>query len=580
MSPEIAVPQMNSISQWSRLRNSTFLVVPIILAAVFVQLLDVSIVNVAVPSIQRQLHASFASVELVIAGYQLGFALTLLTASRLGDQLGHKTLFMVGMAGFTVSSAVCGAAGNQETLVIARMVQGVFSGLMFPQALSIIQLSFPEKERGRIYGFYGATIGLATILGPLVGGLLIRWNPGGLGWRTIFYVNAPVGVVAFFGAWSFLKQTKLADSEGLDLFGALLATMALGFLIFPLIEGRQEGWPLAMKIMFTLSLPMLMGFGLYERRRSKGSAGSLLKWGLLQERSFVIGLALSTVFFLGLAPFFFAFAIYLQLGLGFSPLYAGLTTIPFALGTAIASTVSNRLTLRLGKWVLALGCGLLVASMAGLSLAVTRYGPGLNGYQIAPILVIGGLGAGCFIAPMTTLVLRRVPNTDAGAASGMLSTIQQVGGALGVAMLGVVFFGLLGVNSTAATASVMPALDHRLVRLGVPSLLRIEGEQAFAICVHDRSTAKDPTVLPNSCLRLGAAIETAPIPASVRSQLLHDLINFGESAAEIDFAKSVQGTLYYEIFVFVLAFFAVLALPVDPDPDPARDGGRNRGIDG
>lgn len=224
-------------------RTSAGLTLAIIMTATFVQLIDVSIVNVAIPSIQRELHASSAEIQLVVAGYLLAFAMTLITGARLGDIFGRTRLFIIGMVGFTLASAACGAAPTATALVVSRVVQGAFSALMYPQVLSVIQVSIPPRDRGRAFGILGAVIGLATILGPVVGGLLISANIAGSTWRSIFYVNVPIGIAAVAGALYRLPRSKAPDAPRLDIPGALLATAGVFLLVFPLVQGRQDGWP-------------------------------------------------------------------------------------------------------------------------------------------------------------------------------------------------------------------------------------------------------------------------------------------------------------------------------------------------
>ena len=518
------------------------------------QLLDVSIVNVAIPSIQANLNASFASVELVVAGYQLTFAVTLITASRLGDIYGRKKFFLIGMFGFTVASIICGAAPNATVLVVSRLVQGFFSGLMFPQVLSIIQITYPPQQRSKVFGIYGATIGLATITGPLVGGLLIKANLAHLDWRLIFYVNAPVGIVAFAGGFRNLTESRGNATAKLDLVGSGLITVGLGFLIYPLVEGRELGWPLWLKVMLLASIFVLVLFFYSQSRAERSARLPLINMSLLRSGNFVLGLVLFLVFFLGVAPFFFALSIFLQEGNGFTPLVSGLTSSPFALGAAVTSALTSRIKGQHSKTMLMVGSALLSLSMVLLILLLGNFSGQVSGYSLIPAMAAAGVGFGLFVGPASSLLMARVQSRDAGSASGTISTVQQVGGALGVTLISFIFFSLLTYNSGSAARSVIPSVTHQLQALSIPQSFISEGEGAFITCIGDRAAEKDPTKLPQSCLIIGGAIEQAPISTSLKSKLISLFLSAGNNAAEHDFLSSLREALVYEIAVFSIAF--------------------------
>ncbi|HET6610893.1 MAG TPA: MFS transporter [Kofleriaceae bacterium] len=420
-----------------------FAVLATVLPAAFMQLVDVSIVNVAIPSIQRQLHASYGVIELVVAGYQLAFACTLITGARLGDLFGRKRLFVVGMVAFTVASMLCGAAPTSWLLVVARVLQGVASGLMYPQVLSVIQVTFPPAERGRAFGIYGATIGLATILGPLLGGLLIFLDLGGLDWRLVFFVNVPIGIAATAAAVSILPESRDHAARGLDLVGAALATVGLFCLVFPLTEGRSRGWPPWIFAMIIASVALLSWFWIYERKKTVRGESPLIYTTLFRDPTFRRGMLLAVVFVAGLPSFFFTLTLWLQIGNGFSPLHAGLTTFPFAIGTGLSSFLSDRIVRRFGRIAVQAGAVVLSVGIA-LLVVVALSVEVLSTWHVSWVLLMSGLGMGMVMAPMVNMVLYNVPEREAGSASGVLSTGQQVGGALGVAVIGWVFFARLG----------------------------------------------------------------------------------------------------------------------------------------
>jgi EmrB/QacA subfamily drug resistance transporter len=320
----------------------------VVLTAAFMVLLDISIVNVAIPSIQRNLGASFGQIQLVLAGYQLAYAVVLITGGRLGDIYGRKRLFMTGMTGFVLASAACGFARSPDMLVISRVVQGFVAALMFPQVLSTIQVVFPPRERAAAFGVFGAVIGMATIAGPLVGGLLIGTATDTDRWRWIFLVNLPIGIAALSLAWFLLRESRAPKAHRLDPVGVLLASAGLGLLTYPLVEGRDQGWPAWSFAMLVASIPVLVLFVLYERVKTRRDGSPLVELSMFRDRAFMTGTALSAFFFSAIPAFFLIFSITLQIGLGYTPLRAGLTTLPWSVATAFSSAMSVRLAPRLG----------------------------------------------------------------------------------------------------------------------------------------------------------------------------------------------------------------------------------------
>ncbi len=533
----------------SRADRHPFLVLAIVLTAVFVQLLDVSIVNVAIPSIQKDIGASFGAIQLVLAGYQLAFACLLITGARLGDIYGRKKLFMIGMTTFTIASALCGLAPNATTLVLARVLQGIGSGLMFPQVLAVIQVTIPPKERGRAFGIFGATIGIATILGPLIGGVLISANLFGTDWRMIFLVNIPVGVIALIAAFVELPDSKAPDAPRLDIPGALLVTAGLFLLIYPLTEGREKGWPVWIYVMLIASVPFLVAFVRLQQKKTAARTDPLMLMTLFGNTSFRTGLVLSMVFFAGIPAFFFSFSLYLQVGLGFTALHAGLTTFPFAVASGFASSRSDGLAQRLGTRVLTIGAGLLALGMVVVIVVLHVAGTDLHSYEIAPFLLIAGLGLGLFIAPLTNLVLAGIEGREAGSASGVLSTSQQVGGALGVALVGLILFGVLGSHASAAARAESPALARALTAAGTPATGTAAAVQGFERCFVLRSKAPDPSTIPKGCAATGSG------PAGKA------FADAATQARKANFLHALERSLLFEVTVFLIAMAVTTLLP-------------------
>ena len=554
-----------------------FRVLAVVLTATFMQLVDVSIVNVAIPSIQRDLDATYANIQLVLAGYTLAFACTLITSARLGDLYGRRRMFLIGMVGFTIASALCGAAPTATVLVVARIWQGLMSGLMFPQVLSVVQVIFPPRQRAKAFAVYGASIGLATILGPVLGGILIDADIFGSQWRSIFYVNVPVGVVAFLLALRMLPESRSEHATRLDLPGAVLVTAGLFLLVYPLTEGREKGWPAWIWVMLACSLPLLAAFVVYDLRKTRRDDSPLVDMRLFDAHSFRAGLPLATLFFSGVPPFFFLFSLYIQIGEGFSPLKAGLTSLPFALASAFASSRSAGVVKRLGRNTLLVAIGLLLVGVALVALTVTVEGADPSPYAFIPAFVVSGLGLGLFIAPNTNIILSEVPQRSAGPASGVLSTGQQVGGSIGIALCGVVFFGLLGWHAAGSADRVEPDLRASLAAAGLPPSAVEAAVSGFRTCFVERSKAADPTALPPSCRRLESGGASGSSSASAgTAQVTSAVLAAADEGRRDNFSVVFRWTLLYEALVWSLAFLLVLRLPeVDLHPEemaPAAEG--------
>jgi EmrB/QacA subfamily drug resistance transporter len=526
----------------------------ILLLAAFMNLLDVSIVNIAIPSIQRNLHASYADVQWALAGYTLAYALVLITGGRLGDTFGRKRLFLIGVTGFTIMSALCGAAQSPGMLIASRVVQGAMGAIMVPQVLAVIQVIFPPAERIKALAGFGITAGLGTVSGPLLGGLLIQHNLFGLGWRPIFLINVPVGILAVVASSVLVRESRAPQPPKLDPVGVGLISAALLLLLYPLVEGRQLGWPAWTFISMAAAAPVLAAFIGYERHKTRRDGSPLVPLSLFRDRGFSVGMAIALAFFLGIASFGLVLTLFLQLGLSFTPLHAGLTFLPFSVGVLLSSGAAARLAPRFGRGVTMAGALIIAAGMAALIAVVHHYGVAVTTWELTPGLVAAGLGLGAVIAPLADIVLDRVPRQDAGSASGVFNTGLQVGNSIGIAVIGVIFFGLLGAQSGPAAATVAPQLRTGLVAAGVPARYTTRIETQFATCLHDRLVAADPTVTPASC-RPSAAEQALPAAA-------HRVIaSAGGRAVRDDFAASLERTLWFQVGVFLLAFLLMLALP-------------------
>lgn len=414
-----------------------------LLIAGFMNLIDITIVNVALPSMQDAFGASDSQIEWVVAVYILTFALFLLPAGRMGDVFGRRLIFIAGVVVFTIGSALCGLAPSMNTLVAARVVQGIGGAMMTPQTLAIVPVLFQPQERGLAYALFGLSAGLASVTGPVVGGLLIAANINGMDWRPIFLVNIPVGVLAVVAALRYVPKIPGGAGLKIDYVGILLAGAALLMVLFPLIEGRQLGWPFWCFGLMIAALPVAGVFLWWQRRQAAVGGAQLIPAGLLANKTYLMGTAVVMLIFAGMPGFFLVLAIVLQVGNDLTPLQSGLTTLPFSVGVLIASAASGRLGLRWPRRRIMWGGLLMATGMVGLRFVVPGAGEALSSSAFILPLTVAGIGLGTAISPLFQTVLANVAGQDAGSASGALQSFQQVGGALGLAIMGEIFFSTL-----------------------------------------------------------------------------------------------------------------------------------------
>jgi len=449
-----------------------WLVLAVVLVGTFMAILDVAIVNVAIPSIRQDLNASFGAVELVISAYTLTYASLLVTGGRLGDLFGRRRMFVIGLLVFGAASAICGAAPSIGVLVAARAVQGIGGALLYPQVLAILQVTFAGDERARALGIFGSVIGIAAIAGQLIGGLLLAADIFGLGWRPAFLVNVPLGALAVVAALLILPQDTPDRGGVLDWGGVALLTTTLVLLVVPLLEGRDLGWPAWTFISLVGSVVSAAAFVAYERRIAASGGAPLVHTTLFRNRGFAAGVPIAALFMASNAGFLLLLAVYLQIGLGFSPLAAGLVYTPTAAGFFVTSLVAPRFVPLLGRHVLTVGYLTAALGLLGTSAAVAAAGANLAGWQLAPTLLIAGLGQGLGMSPLVGTIIGTLSPREAGAGSGVVTTTLQIGGALGVAMLGLLFFAVLGsaeapADYAGAFARVLPVSAGLLVLAAV-----------------------------------------------------------------------------------------------------------------
>ncbi|MFJ7149176.1 MFS transporter [Streptomyces sp. NPDC100445] len=414
------------------------------LVAGFMSLLDVTIVAVALPTVQRDLHASPAQVQWVVSGYALTFALALVTAGRLGDALDRRRIFLLALGGFVVFSAGCGAAPDITLLVVARLAQGLAAGFMAPQNSALIQQMFRGAERGRAFGFFGATVGISSAAGPITGGTILALASGEQGWRWIFYVNVPIGILAVLLGRRLLPRTRRSGRGHLDVPGIALLGLGVLALMYPLVQADSGGisrlWWL-----FPVGAAVLVVFARWQRRLVARDTQPLLDPRLFTTvRGYAVGAGIGTLYFIGFSGVWLVFALFYQRGLGFSPLMSGLAVTPFAIGSASAAVVAGRLVERFGRVLTVCGLAGVIAGFGGTALLLRLAPLHSAPWLAAPVLFLGGIGSGFVVSPNITMTLRDVPVRMAGAAGGALQTGQRLGAALGTAALPGLFYLVLG----------------------------------------------------------------------------------------------------------------------------------------
>ncbi|MFI5759148.1 MFS transporter [Streptomyces sp. NPDC051569] len=431
-----------------------WLALAVVMTAAFMDLVDVTIVNIAIPSIERDLEATFGAIQWITAGYALAFAAGLITGGRLGDIFGRKRLFLIGITGFTIASALCGFAANSEMLVGSRLLQGAMAAMMVPQVLAIIHVTFPAHERGKVFGMFGAIVGLGAVSGPLLGALLTQWNLFGLEWRPIFLINLPVGIAGVLLGRKFITESKAPKALRLDLVGVVMVTVALLMLVYPLTRGRELGWPLWGHLCMVGSLGVFAAFVAYEKYKTRKDGSPLVELALFRVKSFAAGIVVQLTFGVVLGIFFLVWTLYMQIGLGWTPLHAGLTGIPFSLAVSVAAGLSvEKLVPRFGRKVLQAGALTMATGLLLYIWETGRYGMDIVSWQMILPLTVMGLGMGLIVAPLTDAVLSEVPREHSGSASGLINTTQQMGNALGLGLVSVVFFGVVDDRMAGAGAA-------------------------------------------------------------------------------------------------------------------------------
>ena len=408
----------------------------VVIAANIMDLMDATIVNIAGPSIRAALGGSASTLQWLPAGYTLAFAVFLIAGARLGDMFGRRRLFLIGSAGFTVMSAACSAAPSTEVLIVFRVLQGSFGALMIPQGFGMLKEVFAEDEMTKVFGAFGPMMGLSILAAPILAGALVEADLWGIGWRLVFLINVPIGIAVFAGAVRVLPRTVAHPGIRFDTGGMVLVGLALTAIIYPLIQGRSDGWPAWAFVSLAAGAVLLAAFVPWERRRR---GDPLIEPGLLTNRTYTSGILVALAFFGSFGGLLLCVSLFVQIGEGFSPIHAGLTLMAMVVGMIAGMGAGFALVARLGRHLLHLGVAIVAGGTVVLALTATG-AQAVSTLDLAPGLFLIGLGAGGSIGQLFDLILAGVGMDEVGSASGVLEAVQQLSSALGVAVLGTIFF--------------------------------------------------------------------------------------------------------------------------------------------
>lgn len=415
----------------------------VVVLAALLDGLDATVVTVVLPVIQRDVGAGFAAAQWTLAGYALAFALLLITGGRLGDIYGMRRVFLVGVAGFTGASLLCSVAWSAESLVIGRFAQGAAGALMVPQVVAVIVTMFPRERWPVAFGILGGVLSVGTVGGPLLGGLLTEANLFGLGWRAIFLINLPLCLAALVAAARLLPERRSEAPLRVDGTGVVLLSLAAGALMFPLVQGRELGWPVWLVGLLVLAAPLFGLFAWSQRRRQARDGSALVPPRLFRSRSFSLGLAVTFLVFTGVGSFFLVLTYHLQFGLGWSPLRTALATAAWPLGIAATFQIAWRKGTGRERTMVGIGATLMAAGALTMLLLVDSLGTDLGLLHVSAAEFVIGCGMGLVSPVLTALVLGEVPPQDTGAGSGVVNAVIQFGSAAGIALLGTVYFALV-----------------------------------------------------------------------------------------------------------------------------------------
>ncbi|QHA02583.1 MFS transporter [Streptomyces broussonetiae] len=540
----------------------------VILAAEVMDLLDAVVTNIAGPSMRADLGGGASTLQWLAAAYTLSMAVGLVTGGRLGDIHGRRRMFLIGAAGFTVGSLLCAVSVSPGMLIGARVVQGLFGAVMLPQGLGMIKEMFPPRESQKAFGMFGPVMGLSAVCGPILAGWLVDADYLGTGWRMIFLINLPLGAAAFLGALRYLPRGRSGTRPRLDIPGMLLVSLGALLIIYPLVQGREYDWPLWTFLMMGASAVVLAAFAAYESRRSKAGRDPLVVPTLFRKRGFSGGMALGLVFFSTMQGFMLVFNLYTQIGLGYSPLRAGLVMVPWSGGMIVGFGVAQGVA-RFGRAVLQAGALVMAVGVFGVWLTLDMAGSGVGPWQLVPALLVTGIGMGLLMAPFFDIVLASVEQHETGSASGTMTAMQQLGGAFGVALLGTVFFGLLGGGIATAVDQHADGLRGQLAAAHVAPAARERVVADLRACASDRAVAKDPAATPVSCARLEKDTRSAVTSPQAGARIPAVLQDTASSAFQSGFGSVMKTVLWIVDGMLALTFLLAFLLPRHARPEDA-----------
>jgi EmrB/QacA subfamily drug resistance transporter len=531
----------------TKLRGNPWAVLAVVSLGFFMTLLDLTIVNIAIPNMIDRLHASLDDVLWVLNAYALVLAVLVITCGRLGDLFGQRTMFAAGIALFTVASAACGFAPNPGTLIAFRAVQGLGAAMLMPQTLAMIMVIFPAERRGAAFGVWGAVAGAATIAGPTLGGLLVT----AFDWRWIFFVNLPIGVAVLAATFVIIPGIKSGRRPKLDIPGVLLASGALTAICYGLVEGQQYNWGtitgfISIPLIFGVGVVLLVAFLIDQGRRQGGEP--LIPYSLFRSRNFSVMNWVACTLSIGMIGIFLPFTIYLQSALGYSALKAGLTLMPSSLVMIALAPFLGKLTDRIGgKYILMSGLTLFAIGMGSM---VVIAGPSSKWYDFLPSLIVAGTGMGGTFAPLTTTAMREIDPRLAGAASGVLNTTRQVGSVIGSSAVGALLESRLAVTLTAQAAKQSS---------GLPPAVRIPFVSGF------RTVASS----------LAGGAPAAHFPPGTPPALAAELTRLGSLVFTDGYVPAMRETMILPIVVVAVAALSCFAIkqarrqPTSPAVPPA-----------
>ncbi|MFD6738785.1 MFS transporter [Streptomyces anthocyanicus] len=527
----------------------------VILGAEIMDLLDGTVMNVAAPAVRADLGGSLSVIQWITVGYTLAFAVLLVVGGRLGDIYGRKRMFVVGAVGFTAASVLCSVAAGPEMLTAARFLQGGLGALMIPQGLGLIKQMFPPKETAAAFGAFGPAIGLGAVLGPIVAGFLVDADLFGTGWRSVFLINLPIGVAVIVGAVLLLPEGKAPVRPKFDVVGMALVTSGLTLLIFPLVQGRERGWPAWAFVLMLAGAAVLVGFVAHELRQERRGGATLIELSLLRRSRYAAGLAVALVFFTGVSGMSLLLALHLQIGLGFSPTRAALTMTPWSVFLVVGAILTGAvLGSKFGRKALHGGLVVLALGVLIMLLTIGDQAGGLTSWELVPGIAVAGLGMGIMIGLLFDIALADVDKQEAGTASGVLTAVQQLGFTVGVAVLGTLFFGLLG---SQATASVDDGASRARTELAAAGASTTEQDRLLAdlrVCLRESASQQDSERTPDSCRSLQKA-RPAVAEATARAW---------RTAHTENFSTAMVRPLWVVIALLAVSFALAFRLPPKP----------------